>query len=156
MAPRPLLHGVRALAVLGAADTRGDGLGTTEAERMKMPWGKHSGRPLEDIPAGYLGWLVEDAAIRDPVLQQAVRAELRRRFGDGSTGRERGNGSRPHAGAQAPSRIPVPLRPVVREIVETGYRRCATTKHPDRGGDHTAMVLLNDAVAALRAFIGSD
>ena len=26
-----------------------------------MPWGKHKGTPMSDVPAGYLAWLLEQS-----------------------------------------------------------------------------------------------
>ena len=45
---------------------------------MKMPFGKHKGKPLEEIPVDYLRWLYYEADIRDD-LYEAVADELENR-----------------------------------------------------------------------------
>jgi hypothetical protein len=43
-----------------------------------MPFGKHRGRELIDLPTGYLRWLVRECNLDDE-LDRSVRAELARR-----------------------------------------------------------------------------
>jgi hypothetical protein len=45
---------------------------------VNMPFGKHRGTPLEELPGGYLAWLATLDNLRDP-LRDAVDAERRRR-----------------------------------------------------------------------------
>lgn len=45
---------------------------------MLMPFGKHKGKPLKDIPRDYIAWL-SGQEIRDPDLAAAVAAEHRLR-----------------------------------------------------------------------------
>jgi uncharacterized protein (DUF3820 family) len=35
----------------------------------KMPWGKHAGTPMQDVPASYLHWLWTNE--RDPMSRKA-------------------------------------------------------------------------------------
>ncbi len=42
---------------------------------MKMPWGKHKGEDLEDIPSGYLRWLAENC--EDDYIASAADEEFR-------------------------------------------------------------------------------
>lgn len=37
-----------------------------------MPFGKHKGKSLEDVPSGYLRWALENADIRQPELRLAI------------------------------------------------------------------------------------
>jgi uncharacterized protein (DUF3820 family) len=39
---------------------------------MLMPFGKHSGKPLEALPTSYLLWIVRAARTRDLGLRQAI------------------------------------------------------------------------------------
>jgi len=48
---------------------------TSDPERALMPFGKHSGIPVADLPNGYLIWLTTEAEIRDPELREAVEDE---------------------------------------------------------------------------------
>ena len=45
---------------------------------MRMPWGKHKGEDVGDLPTGYLQWLAEnitgsDALVREAEEQFALR-----------------------------------------------------------------------------------
>jgi uncharacterized protein (DUF3820 family) len=86
---------------------------------MKMPFGKHEGVPLHDLPWTYLQWLSEQEWIhtKRPTLAAAIRAELAMRDGLGGPG--------------------VPARVV--ELIEGGFRATAMKHHPDHGGSNEAM-----------------
>jgi len=43
-----------------------------------MPFGKHAGKKLQEIPAEYLSWVVDNTEIKT-YLSQAIKAEMRRR-----------------------------------------------------------------------------
>jgi uncharacterized protein (DUF3820 family) len=80
----------------------------------EMPFGKHKGRPLHDLPGEYLHWLAGREL--SGWLADAVAAELtRRRLG------------------------PDGLRHSMVEIVQTGFRELAKRVHPDHGGDTASM-----------------
>lgn len=46
---------------------------------MLMPFGKHAGKRLCEIPGNYLRWCVRKLRDLDPALRKAMNAELRRR-----------------------------------------------------------------------------
>jgi hypothetical protein len=46
-----------------------------------MPFGKHKGKPLTWIPAGYLTWVLSGTNIKNGWLKSAVMAELESRKG---------------------------------------------------------------------------
>src|SRR5262245_7005106 len=50
----------------------------TEMTAATMPWGKHRGRRLTELPTGYLKWLL-NADDMDAWLLYEVKQELRRR-----------------------------------------------------------------------------
>lgn len=52
---------------------------------MKMPWGKHAGQQLEDIPSHYLQWLLSDTDVdkTNPALAAEAQAQLDMRDGLG-------------------------------------------------------------------------
>ena len=57
-------------------------------ELDQMPFGKHKGVPMQDVPAGYLHWLWTNGAEQDRVSQVAdyIRrnlAVLKEEYGDG-------------------------------------------------------------------------
>lgn len=98
-----------------------------------MPFGQFRGLPIGDLPDDYLDWLMTLDDLREP-LRSGVEREWRARHAD-SVGLE------------------PDIANVATEIVTAGYRALAKQHHPDVGGDAEAMRRLNEAVAALRAFI---
>lgn len=50
-------------------------------DSLTMPFGKHLGTKLIDLPTDYLKWLVSSADIRSPELASAVRGVYARRTG---------------------------------------------------------------------------
>ena len=42
---------------------------------MRMPWGKHKGDDIEDVPSGYLRWLAENC--EDDTIASAADEEYR-------------------------------------------------------------------------------
>lgn len=48
---------------------------------MKMPWGKHKGEDMEDLPTGYLLWLAENCD-SEPIQSEAQN-QLQLREGRG-------------------------------------------------------------------------
>ncbi|MBY0459436.1 MAG: DUF3820 family protein [Gemmataceae bacterium] len=39
---------------------------------MRMPFGKHLGRPLDQVPRGYLRWVAANVAGLDPAFADAI------------------------------------------------------------------------------------
>ena len=112
---------------------------------MTMRFGQYRGWPLEELPDDYLRWL-GTIELRPP-LDGAVRAEVRaRRY------RTYEHPPAPHDGITL--RISVAHAPLVRDLVDTGYRTLAKRLHPDQGGDAGQMQTLNAAVAHLREQLG--
>lgn len=101
----------------------------------RMPFGKFKGRRISELPDDYVNWLMGlGADLRDP-LRAAVEREFQRRFED-----------------PTPRLLPPPdVRDAAAELIAAGYRALAKVKHPDAGGDHTAMVSLTQARDFLRA-----
>ena len=87
-----------------------------------MPFGKHKGESLADIPTDYLEWLLT-IELR-PWLKQAVKGEIRSR-------RERQE-----------SRWKPPPPPAKLDIA-AWHRRLSMRFHPDHGGSKEAMQAVN-------------
>lgn len=49
---------------------------------MVMAFGKYKGEPIEDIPADYLEWALENCDLR-PALQAEMEAQLALKRGEG-------------------------------------------------------------------------
>jgi hypothetical protein len=102
---------------------------------VRLQFGKYRGLDLEDVPLGYLGWLLEEGKIDAP-LRRAVRSEIGNRIGSPLDGR-----------SAAPRALP--LTPEVAatadDLIALGYRQLALRHHPDRGGDHHLMIAATSA-----------
>ncbi len=51
----------------------------------KMPFGKHKGRRVSEVPKDYLRWLIAHCARFEPDLRQAIEDRLKSRLPSGST-----------------------------------------------------------------------
>jgi hypothetical protein len=102
---------------------------------MRMPFGRFKGVLIGDLPDDYLEWLRGLDNLREP-LRDAVEAEWAARF----------------AAPDEPTIDPA-VRAMASEIVSVGYRQLAMVHHPDRGGSHTAMTVLNAAATWLRQVV---
>ena len=103
---------------------------------MKMPWGKHRGRDLVDVPDAYLDWMMTSAKLLEP-LRSAVCREWQARFD-------------PRASAIL---FDGDVQSAALQIVSTGYRHLAREHHPDVGGATGTMQSLNAAQEWLRRTI---
>jgi Putative quorum-sensing-regulated virulence factor len=103
-----------------------------------MPFGRYRGWPLDELPDDYLGWLFGLDDLREP-LRSAVEGEWQARFG--------------FAAALVP--LPREAVPVADELVTAGYRALTRQHHPDAGGDHRTMTLVNAAAEWLRRQVRS-
>ena len=103
----------------------------------RMPFGKYRGRYLHEIPLSYLGWVFESVDDISPVLRAAIQDEIRERLG-----------LRPPQPPPPPP--PPPPSSSCRACLElrsrwlVTYRKLVMLLHPDRGGSHDAMVLVNE------------
>jgi hypothetical protein len=107
-----------------------------------MPFGKHRGIELSAIPLNYLEWLSDLPDLREP-LGRRVSEEIKRR-----------QDKEDRQSQNFYSNVPSELREVCRQIADKGYRTVALHSHPDQGGDHESMLLLNRAIEVLRGIIG--
>jgi hypothetical protein len=107
-----------------------------------MPFGKHRGQPLENIPSDYLSWVLRKAEAADEWLKARIREEMDRRSGRG--------GAQAHAGAangSAEARGPPgDLEAVLKAVAKRWFAQCARKYHPDRSLDNgAAMSVINNA-----------
>lgn len=112
---------------------------------MTMPFGKHQGEDIADIPTGYLRWLRDNVDLFGE-LADAVEAELDSRLFSRPDASRRGRES---AGLTIP--VSTSDIPLLREIIESGYKAAARVHHPDAGGSVEAMQRLNALARRLRS-----
>ena len=114
----------------------------------RMPFGKHKGVLVCNLPNDYLWWLYEQADIRSGALEAAIEDEVFFRR-DPPDPQERVR----YLGI---SDMDPFLLSVCRKIMEAGYRNLALKNHPDQGGDVRAMQAINSAIETLRGIFGKD
>jgi hypothetical protein len=107
---------------------------------MFMPFGKHQGQHVREVPTSYLRWVLREVETLDRWQRHAIEAELSRR----------GEGPRRHQ-EEAPFPPPADFRALFR----TWFAGLARDYHPDRiGGDGREMVAINDAAERLKKLAG--
>lgn len=96
-----------------------------------MPFGKHKGKNLSDVPPDYLYWVLENCTRLSPFLRAKITAEL---------------------GICEVSDVPDKSQDL-EKIVNKIYLKLSPRFHPDRGGSHEAMLALNSFRDEVRAEI---
>lgn len=54
------------------------------SETVRMPFGKHKGEPVEDLPADYIEWFLGNVERISPSLQREMEAQLAMKRGEGA------------------------------------------------------------------------
>lgn len=104
---------------------------------MQMPFGKHAGKSLSEIPTSYLLWVLRARRRLQPDLRQAIGQILA------------AQGCPPVAnGGMNPS------SPDSLTVIRQWYRGLVLDYHPDRGGSQEAMQIINEAHERLRRLAG--
>src|SRR5690606_36506550 len=85
-------------------------------------FGKHRGKPLEEIPLDYLHWFYVNCENASPYLRVEIGRILR---------------EREHDQSEQPSTA------LTTDVASRWYLRLAVEFHPDRGGSHEAMKAVN-------------
>jgi hypothetical protein len=104
-----------------------------------MPFGKHKGRPISTLPDSYLAWLTSLPDLREP-LRSEVEREIEWRTG------ARESSSSPSSYAS-----PCPSPELASDLIAAGFKNLAKRLHPDVGGSHEKMLLLNNIAEWLRS-----
>ncbi len=98
-----------------------------------MPWGKHKGKPLTDVPSDYLQWVIAEADNASSWLKQQIKQELSRRCS-------------PPPRQASNTALSV-------DQIDDWFRRLARKYHPDVGGDNEIMKALQDGYEELKRMI---
>lgn len=107
---------------------------------MEMPFGKHRGKQLSEIPDSYLMWILDNVESLSPTLRYAIELRL---------------GLVP-----PPDSPPPPSSPAARGgatvemIIRAWHRQMAKRYHPDRGGTHEQMLVVNEGAELLNRLAG--
>ncbi len=106
---------------------------------MIMPFGKYEGHEVDDLPLGYLNWLVDNIVFNDAELEDEVWAviESRHVHRDERLRREREAAQIVRVTQSCPS------PGLWAEVVKAGMRSIQKKYHPDLGGDHDDMIQVN-------------
>jgi Putative quorum-sensing-regulated virulence factor len=106
--------------------------------KVTMPFGKHAGVPLTELPDHYLAWLLTPAIeLREP-LKGLITEEATRR-------------DRVRDAERAAALVTDDVIEAANEIIKQGVRALMRTRHPDAGGSTDAMQAVNNAAELLRA-----
>ena len=115
-------------------DARGDSQERTQHTdgKVRMPFGKHKGKTLDEIPGDYLMWVLDNTNLDNrPTLKEAIRARL----GLAPTGKASTSGSDLEAS------------------IKVWFRGLALDFHPDRRGSTEGMIAINEAHHRLRKIL---
>jgi hypothetical protein len=109
---------------------------------MKMSFGMYRGQKIEDLPTGYLVWVVENCHRINPKLRKALLAELQQRAVDEMQGAP----PRPESSCVVAN---------LQDVIASWYRDLCLRWHPDRGGTTESMQAINDAHDRLRRLLAA-
>lgn len=98
----------------------------------RMPFGKHKGRTLDEVPDAYLWWCLDNLDLW-PLLREAIERRL---------GLEPGGQAPPPTAQQQADHD---AREEMLLVARAWYRSMCLRFHPDRGGSNEAMKALNEA-----------
>ena len=103
---------------------------------MQMPFGKYKGRPLSSVPDDYLLWVLDNVESLSPTLRRAIEARL--------------------GVAPPPPPPPPPTGHLVaiEKVIRSWHRQMALKYHPDRGGSHEQMLIVNEGAELLKQLAG--
>lgn len=115
----------------------------------RMPFGRHEGQTLAEIPTGYLQWILREQITNPHWLLARVELELwTRRVRESGPRREeqqrRAETPPPRQDAQPRTGL------VVADAVRRWFNKLALQYHPDRGGSDKLMGVINHAHLLLK------
>jgi uncharacterized protein (DUF3820 family) len=111
-------------------------------QALRMPFGRHKGKFLDEVPVSYLRWVLRECANIPLGLRRAIRGVVEEAEDSGMEAR---------GPAQAENTGPPVNWP---GIIRDWYRGLARDYHPDRGGSVEAMKVVNEAADRLRKLVG--
>lgn len=104
---------------------------------MILRFGKYKNKNIDDVPIGYLEWLLANVADLNPLLRGAINDRLARTSTAG--------GPTATASSPAPSLVAIPeVAQAIRSALKEVRRELAQKYHPDHGGSNEAMIAVNE------------
>ena len=91
----------------------------------RLPFGKYKDKHIDQVPLGYLEWLLKWNGLYAD-LREDIQREIAHRIG------------------------PPPEEGSIMDLITAGYRAIALKYHPDKGGSIVAMQRLNATARLLR------
>ena len=85
----------------------------------EMPFGKHKGTCIDQLPASYIEWILENTDVDGWLRQQLEKSYEFQLYGGTN------NGDPSH-------------------VIKSAYQTSAKKWHPDKGGTHEAMIAVNE------------
>ncbi len=107
---------------------------------LRMPFGKHKHKPLDEIPVSYLLWLMANVDM-NPTLRYAVEEEIR----------SRREGARQYTRPPSQQQASQAVGTLNWEsVLQRWHHQMVRRWHPDCGGSNEIMAAINSAVDNLR------
>jgi hypothetical protein len=88
---------------------------------MELNFGKFKGYEIEDVPTSYLAFLLDADFVNDEIKAECVEV-INYRY----------------------SEFELSRKSIDKSIIDNVFKRLVMKHHPDKGGNHQAMVALNE------------
>lgn len=118
---------------------------------FRLPWGRYYGCTVDELPDGYLRWLLKRHGLKSefPALYRACILDLQRRQQEEDLRNSR-RACHEKASSMLIGDVTGAQKQMIERIMKAGIRALARQVHPDVGGTHEDMVDLNETTALLR------
>lgn len=111
---------------------------------MRMPFGKHSGKLVDEIPTSYLRWVLANIADLDANLHDTIKREVQdRAYGHRREPRRDARREAYREPTSNPRRDAERVQSRIVDAVQRCRRKLAAVLHPDRGGSTELMQTTN-------------
>lgn len=140
----------RLFDLAGLSDPAVKGLGRRKEKKIvsiRMPFGKHKGTPIVNLPTDYLDWLLDWMDSEESGWMSNSRKRLFDELDEEYQRRK--TGQRPTKVMKTKFAIGDDARKMLPEFIKSGYRAMALKIHPDKGGTAEQMVALRELKEAL-------
>lgn len=118
-----------------------------ETMSIRMPFGKHKGTPLVNLPTDYLDWVLGWMDSEESGWMSYSRKRL---FDELDAEYERRKtGVRPTRAVKTALSVSPEAKALLSEFIKSGYRAMAMKCHPDKGGTPEQMIALKELKEAL-------